>query len=401
MLVAEGFDLIANWLKKNGKNSREHGDGTYGPLNGGYDAAKKRYEPVYHEINGYAISCFLHLYRHTNDKPWLSHAIAIGDYLISTQNRKNGEVAASAFSHSLLPSNLKQLTKYYAFDNGMIVSGLMDLYETTKEQKYYEAGRRCIIWLTNSLQMSDGAFHSYYDSDSSHIWHGGTGFDKDRSVLHAKITMPLLRTWKLSHDRSFLDSADALLDWSRGLQADDGAFWSNEYRKCVFTHSHCYALEGFLYAYFITQNPEYLDIVSKGVQWLSNQQLKDGSVNYQYKNRQSVYDGIKDRFLKRKTTDASAQAARLWLLVDAINNDNKYRENACRALAFLLDMQCMDTSDINAYGGLYYRRKETILGCELQPVLYAWCAQFAVQAFLYWQEMESGELSIASIKSLF
>jgi uncharacterized protein YyaL (SSP411 family) len=291
--------------------------------------------------------------------------------------------------------------KYFAFDNGMIASGLMDLYEATGDLEYYEASKKCLAWLVDCLQMSDGAFNSYYDAETGGIHHGGPRFDKDRSILHAKIAIALLKVWQHSGIQKFHDSATALLRWASDLQDADGAFWSNEYSKVVFTHAHCYSIEGFLYAYHMVGEEMYRDVALRGINWLCKAQLQDGSLNYQYKNRYSVLDGLKDRFVKRKTTDATAQAARLCLLANTLIERRRYRKCARRAIEFLEKMQITESRDRNIIGGLVYRRKESFMKKEIQPVLYSWCTQFAAQAFSMWLESEEGTLSKDSIASIF
>ncbi len=401
MLIEENLELASNWLTKSGIIYRDRENSPYGPLKGGYLIDEKKYDCIYHEINGYGISCFLNLYRSTGNNNYLQHAKAIADYLLSTLSERESEVSALAFAHSASLPELKPLYKYFAFDNAMIVSGLLDLYEVTGEQRYFETGKRCMEWVIGCLQQPDGAFHSYYDGDTGEVWHGGTRFDKDRSILHAKIAMPLLKVRKQSGDDEFLESATALLKWAAGLQADDGAFWSNEHKKTVFTHSHCYCVEGFLYACFATGNETYTSIALRGIEWLSNAQLADGSLNYQYKNRLSVLDGLKDRFIRRKTSDATAQAVRLWLLADSFESRKKYEAYAGKGIEFLSMMQSNSVEDDNMLGGLIYREKESIVSKTIQPVLYSWCTQFAVQAFMMWLQKKSGSLSRQSVENLF
>ncbi len=401
MNVAESLELASNWLTESGIIHRDTEYSPYGPVKGGYLLDEEKYDHIYHETNGYAISCFVNLHRTTGDDKYIEHAKAIGDYLLSTLSGEDGEVSASAFVHSVSLPELRPVRKYFAFDNGMIVSGLLDLYEATREPKYYMAGKSCMSWVMDSLQQSDGAFHSHYDAETSEIWHGGASFEKDRSILHAKLAMPLLKVWKHSQDKRFLESAVALLGWAKGLQADDGAFWSDEYKNMVFTHSHCYSIEGFLYAYFTTENEKYRHVVNRGINWLHGAQLRDGSMNYQYKNTRSILDGLKDRLIKRKTSDATAQAVRLWLLADAIDNRDKYRTAAHRGIQFLSKMQFGGPDDHNLLGGLIYRQKKSIVGSHIQPVLYSWCTQFAVQAFTMWLQMESGSLMRKSVEYLF
>ena len=400
MLVEENIKLASDWLSNSEIFGETDGRPESRAVRGGYHLPESRYDCIYHEINGYAISCFVDLYRTTRNSEYLLHARSVAEYLLSTLSDDDG-VGSVAFLHSISIPSGNAIRKYFAFDNGMIASGLLDLYEVTGDRRYFDAANACVNWVIDTLQMSDGAMHSYYDGDSGGIWHGGTRFDKDRSVLHAKITIPILKLWRYEKNEKLLASAHALLRWGMGLQDSDGAFWSNEHRKVVFTHSHCYAAEGFLYAYHITARPEYLDSAMKAARWLAGAQLGDGSLNYQYKNRQSILDALKDRLTKRKTTDATAQSVRLWLLADTVSASDENARHASRAVEFLKSMQCLESNDHNALGGLFYRRKESMKGHQRQEVLYSWCTHFAVQAFNWWRLHETRKLSPRHVERIF
>jgi len=401
MHVSKHLELASDWLTKSEIIHGSSANSRYGPLKGGYLIDEKKYNFIYNEINGYGISCFVNLYRSTGNEEYLRHAKAVADYLFSTLSGEDGHVSTLAFVHSASFPEQKLNRRYFSFDNGMIVSGLLDLYEVTGDLKYYDHGKRCISWIIESLQQSDGAFHSYYNADTGEIWHGGEGFINDRSAIHTKLSIPLLKVWKHSGNAAFLNSANTLMKWAKGLQAEDGAFWSDEYKKTVFTHYHCYAVEGFLYAYHVTRNEEYRSAALRGIDWLWGAQLRDGSMNYKYKSRHSILDGLKDRLIKRKTSDATAQAVRLWLLADTITGENNYREAAAKGVRFLERMQLSNTDDKKTLGGLLYRRKQFMFIGRMQAKLYSWCTQFAAQAFTMWLQAESRSLCSESVENLF
>jgi len=76
-------------------------------------------------------------------------------------------------------------------------------------------------------------------------------------------------------------------------------------------HPHCYATEAFLYVYHHSKPEEYLQIVKKASYWLSKIQNKDGSLFRIY----SVEKGITEQLKRLKTSDAIAQATRIWKLL--------------------------------------------------------------------------------------
>ena len=87
----------------------------------------------------------------------------------------------------------------------------------------------------------------------------------------------------------------------------------------TMAHPHCYATEGYLYAYYVTGNKEFRDVAFRAGDWLSKMQNKDGSIYRTYYSEEK--EEPHQTREKLKTSDATAQATRIWKLLST-NGDN-------------------------------------------------------------------------------
>jgi Squalene-hopene cyclase C-terminal domain len=192
------------------------------------------------------------------------------------------------------------------------------------------------------------------------------GFFGDGSSIHVKNAIAFLLLHATTGREQFREAADQACRYTLTLQDADGAFWNRPERLSVFTHAHCYACEGLLYAGQALGEPTYTVAAQRGVQWLAQTQLSDGSWLANHKAAWSVR-GTLDAIQRPRASDAAAQAARLFSLTGP-----RYERNRLSALQFLLGCQ-------NDGGAFYYRR--TRFGYDQK--LYTWCTQFAVQALTW------------------
>jgi hypothetical protein len=114
---------------------------------------------------------------------------------------------------------------------------------------------------------------------------------------------------------------------------DNGRFRANASSLVTYLHSCCYAVEGLLVVQGRRQG-EYRDLIRGSARWLAEIQTSEGGLR-------AFHDG-RDAF-GTLHTDATAQAVRIWSLVDA----KAYQEQIDRGLGFLAEMR-------TPVGGLRY-----------------------------------------------
>jgi uncharacterized protein YyaL (SSP411 family) len=133
------------------------------------------------------------------------------------------------------------------------------------------------------------------------------------SVHLVKLVIPLLKASRYLEKKEYEMTALDLLNKYKQFQSEDGYFRVNEDSSEVMSHPHCYAIEGFLYAYHVLKRRELLEIVKKASEWLCKVQNADGSFYRRYHEEKSA----EQRKIQEKlrTSDATAQATRIWKLL--------------------------------------------------------------------------------------
>jgi len=114
-------------------------------------------------------------------------------------------------------------------------------------------------------------------------------------------------------DEKYTGTALELLDKYKQLQKEKGSFKINESSNVIMVHPHCYATEGFLYAYYASKRREFLDVAKKSSNWLCKMQNSDGSFYRCYNAGKKAEH--RRRQERMKATDATAQATRIWKLL--------------------------------------------------------------------------------------
>ncbi len=370
----------ADWLWRSGVFIDKTGSPTRGGVCAGYDSRSAQYGSVYHEITGYAISSALCFARRTGDPAYEDFAGQSARHLL-LQQLPPGVCGGGGFPKEMSPDGKIADARCFSFDAGMIVDGLLDLYERCREEWCLNSACRAGHWLVSDMQREDGSFRAYVDASTGAVSRDSQCFDGDGGCLHAKLAVPLLRLAAITGESKFERAAKRLLAWAEGLQDRDGAFWANGHRRHVFAHSHCYAVEGFLYA--AAHGHWSARPGLRGVHWLARAQTRDGAVCRTYKTRLSLRSRLGAVVAPVQATDATAQAVRIWVLADGLGGGPRLRDCAERAVSFLVSLQRDKPSDRRVHGAFPYGRRAVLGVRRTDSRLFTWCTQFAASALMW------------------
>jgi len=390
------------WLSESDIRNKEKDTLSFGGISNGYFYDDKKYQYVYNEITGYAINSFLTIYSWTGAEKYLQYAKNAADYLMQQQKESSDTYEHKAIPHSLTLPDFKRVDKYYTFDNAIILHGLANLSEVTGESKYLNCCNELCTWLLK-MQKEDGAFYSHYDATENNLRHAYDEFFYDDGCLHVKNAIGLIYYGQLSNENRFVEAGKKVCDWAAKLLSKDGLFWANRRKKYVFTHAHCYAAEGYLYAYYFCRNQDYLNVVRQAGDALINCQNMDGSLYRIYKKKLSMkrWIGSKHEMSLKwwiaerkhpwKTVDATSQAIRIWLLLYSIDKNEKYMLAAKKALTFIKSCQVLVTDDSNMLGGFYYQCLDNGENNDriLNKGMYTWCTQFGTSAYMLYESVKA------------
>jgi hypothetical protein len=278
-------DKMTNWFL----NSKIYDDGAYVAY---YNGNKRG--PKYPEITAYAINLSCMLFKLRNERIFLERAEKCAQYM--DQITKNGAV----------PNLVDGL--FYVFDTGIFVSSLFDLYDLTKKGIYLRQAQQSLEWMYS--EWDGEQFKAVDQVPSQKAWYHSS------SVHLAKMAIPLLKAAVHLGDLEHEKIAYKLLEKYKRLQLDSGNFRVNEESQITIAHPHCYAAEGFLYAFYHSKKNEYFRVADRASSWLGLNQNKDGSLCSMY----TIHEEEKGKVGCEKTSDATSQASRIWKLL-GVNRD--------------------------------------------------------------------------------
>jgi uncharacterized protein YyaL (SSP411 family) len=270
---------ITNWFL----NSKIYENGAYVAY---YNGNKKG--PIYPEITGYAISLSSLLYKRTMNPAFLERAVACNQYM--------QKIVQDGGVPSLTDGLL------YVFDTGIYIMGLFDLYDVTRQEIYLKQAEKSLTWMYSCW---DGErFKAVNDIPAQREWY------HESSVHLAKMSIPLIKASVFLKNSEHEKNAFKLLEFYTNLQTSQGNFQVSEGRPITMSHPHCYATEGFLYAYYHSKNEKYLTVAKNASEWLKLNQNKYGALYRIYPlNNESLSSD------KEGTSDATSQSTRIWKLL--------------------------------------------------------------------------------------
>jgi hypothetical protein len=297
---------------------------------------------IYPEITAYAISLAILLYKYKNLKIFLNRAKECSQYLMKINY--NGGIPSS------------NNTTLFTFDTGIFISGLFDIYEITRDDKYLNAARKSLNWLE---KVWDGEKFLASDQKINKI-----NWATLSSVHLIKLAIPLLKAYLLLKDDKYRDMTITLLDWGMKFQQHNGRFIMNDIMRDTRIHPHCYATEGYIFAYYYLKEEKYLEVATKSAKWLSSILNNDGSIyGWYFKNK--IKNKI--RLLRNeKVTDALSQSIRIWKLLGV-------NENGINKSLFFLSNQLRN-------GGLPLKKQELPLYKNMK--IYSWPTFFYLHALM-------------------
>jgi hypothetical protein len=239
------------------------------------------YPFIYSEITGYAITSYVFIYSELLNYEALSAAKDCAYWLI--QNIFNNKPSTT----SLLPAGIIEAPNFnqkgdlsnqiYAFDNGMVIIGLLNLYKVTKDQNFLKAAEKIAKSLVDVffdgsklVAVLDREYNTI-SSDSFKDNHG-IKWSSVSGPYHSKLSLCLLELSSLTNNNYCADISDSICKFALKFQRSDGRFVTNpDQENVTFLHPHLYACEGLVYAGIRCSNDDYLLSGIKGIVWAMNQ----------------------------------------------------------------------------------------------------------------------------------
>lgn len=306
-----------------------------------------RIGPIYPEITAYGINLSCIFFKRTKNKRFLERAKVCASYLMNLS--KNAGIRGPL-------DNI-----LYTFDTGIYISGLFDLYDISKNIVYLRAAEKSLEWLCN---LFDGKKFLAIEENITGEW------DKEPSVHLTKLAIPLLKASIYLHDEKYTEICLKLLRWAKNLQTTSGRFVINEKDDSTMLHPHCYAIEGFLFAYHHMEKKWMLNVVEKASRWLRNIQNKDGSFPRWYPNHssKSFKSKVFKLLFKEKPLDVCAQTLRIWKILGENSENIKKLETYLKKNSYGVELPLLNYKSL----GFEWKRRE----------IYSWPTFFYMHALM-------------------
>ncbi len=394
MTVPASVGLALDWLTNSHIRHNGHGEAASGGVNQGYNFTHRNYPFIYSEITGYAVSTFVCAYYWTNDARYLELAREAAAFVLRHQNMAANAPQHGAVLQGLSLPDLQPMLQYYSFDLAMCLQGLLDLYRVEPSTNLQTSTRAMGDWLINTMQQADGSFLAMYDQPHNEWKHPGDNFFDDAGCLHAKHAIGLLKLNEITGDTRYRDAAVRVCDWVLALQDDSGAIRAHFDQPQVVSHPHCYAVEGLLYAHYVTGSDRYLEASYRAGEWLLGAQNADGSINIEYnKPWWRMGRRVVEKVHPHRVTDATSQALRIWLLLYYLKDDTRFLDAARRAGQHLAGMQRIASPDRDAIGGFEF--------WSGHDIMFTWATMFAAHALYALENVSRPDAYTRLITELF
>lgn len=371
-----------NWLIYSGiQNLNSNSLEVKGGFNSWYDLDKKDYFYTYSEISGYSLSMLLFLNSIEKNNLYLTRSILAAEWLLDKASHEKGGLKTRYYFDRKNAPKLYDFSGevLHSFDNGIALSGLMDLYKNVNEERYLESGKKIGDFLVDIMQKKDGGFYASYNHKDKESKDTNEKWSTQSGSFHAKIALGLLKLYGITKDEKYREATIKLCNNSLKFQEDNGRFISYKEEKDTHLHPHCYSAEGLLYSGLYFNDDSYLKGAEKAVKWALDIQMDNGGIPSMY---------IKNDPIKYERSDVLAQVLRLGVIMTDLGMiDKKYIKNLDKLEKRLLSFK-YNSKDIRSNGGFLYGYDidyRNNLEINKKNHLNTWCTMFALQSLVFYK----------------
>lgn len=380
------------WLFESGVFINDPSSKLLGGVSSGYNTKLNKWNFIYNEITGYQVSSDVLMFRNTHNHYYLVRANQSATYLISCQYKDITKFEYGSFPQGYLIDGEEVMISPFTFDSAMIIQGLLDLYAITNQTILLESAVLAGNWLLK-MQDNSGFFYAKYTIESEQKYDYGPYFYNDAGCLHAKHSIALLKLYQYTKDKKYENSAKKVCDWVLSIQDSDGAFWVNPSKSHVYTHAHCYTIEGLLFAFNHFHEKKYLIAIQKACYWCINNLDKNTfSLLGTYKcskwfNSTETFTNFKLFKLYRHLSprreiavDATIQTARAIYYYSLITGEDDLLIYANNILTIFIKLVETKSKIDESKDGLTSRLILTRFKNRKSPILATWPVQFYLGA---------------------
>ena len=355
------FNLTKNWILSSGLVIRDKSNENFGGVHSFYDEKIKQYGFLYPEITGYFTSALRFLYSVDKDPTYLLLAKNSADWLINLENIYGGII------QGINTNNNEKFA--YSFDTGICATGILDCYLLTRDEKYLKFGQKLTDWILQEALTENGLMLPVKDLSTDNFFEDSKLWYKQSGCLHLKTAIPFLKLYQITKDESKLRIAKNILETYKIFKNNDGSISLHQGNSIIHLHSLCYALEGLIYGYYVTNDENYLNYCENALNWCNSQIEDDGGIELWFNSS----------FTRAKTSYHIAQVIRLMILFNKIKQKDVFEKSITSLFNFMFSLHITD-GDERIKGGFYEEFYKSLFGWKKRFKVNSWGTLFALQA---------------------
>jgi hypothetical protein len=346
-------EAALRWLLDSGIQQPNGGVARY------YRADSRAYRDVSTELTGYFLGAVI---RPGRGSALPEQALRAGRFLIEQGFDRQSELFPFEIPG---PGDSKPRLAYF-FDCGIIIRGLVKLWESTNESAFLDAAERCGLALAGRMRRVDGAFFPLLNLDTGEPFEGADQWSLRSGVYHLKVGLAFR---ELSVITGLAEFDSCLGDLKRWCLACHEAFLpghDDPERVMDRMHAYGYFLEGLL--------------PFAGLEADSSRALQFGILKLE-----NLVAEIGPGFLR---SDVVAQLLRLRLFAEKLGVMELDYRQAEEEAAVVRGFQ-QEPADPAIQGGFAFARR----GGETVPHINPASTIFALQALDMWDQTKDGCLT--------
>jgi len=326
----------------------------------GWYSFLKGWSPCYPETTGYTIPTLLKYFKKTKDEEYRMRAIRIADWLLSVQLENGAFPGHHMGVKPVVPR---------VFNSGQILSGLLDIFKETNEEKYIAAAKRAAEFIIET-QDKDGAWRKYAFNNIAHTY-------------YSRVSWIMLILHGVAPDIRYVESAKKNLDWVLSQKREDGWFdhCAFENNHNVFTHTLAYMVEGLLESGIILDDNRYIkhavDIAYRLMRIFEMKKTMPGDFDSDWRGN-----------FKYTCITGDAQISIIWQRAYQLNNDIRLLNTAIKMNDYLAAKQVVSSPFKALRGGL--PGSSPFWGAYLPCWIPEWGAKFFIDSLLLEDEIMAG-----------
>ena len=349
-----------------------------GAIYGWKDLNPPSYPFIYSEATGYATTLLSWAYAELKEPAALQAAKEASQWIL--KNMYNHLLTAGRARIDNFNKKRDLSSRIYAFDNGMIITGLLNLYKITADPNLLVTAENMAKALIDRFFDGSRLIAVFDKSDKPVIDTEDGGSVKWSTIsgpYHSKLSLCLLDLSRLTNNPYYGQVSDSICDYAKTLQEPNGRFITNPDLNFTYLHPHLYACEGLVYAGIKQSIEKYSMAGLKGIIWAIEQinSATGGLPN------NSSQNGVEQ-------SDCTAQLLRLMILCRS--QLQKYFEDSM--LDSIIDRLHLRLLDFCISAGKDKGAMKYQLAMESAC---SWCTIFSTQAFRFWNKTRKLQKTIS------